>query len=605
MNLLNRFKFSALAGILLVVGFMSSCEQELTTIGEDVIGGEPFVTNKRVYDVFASNKKIEAVQTNQLPIYQLGVYNDPVYGRTEASVTSQIQLSVYDPTFGLKSATSELSDSFNENERIDSVFIYIPYQNNNTDSDRDGVIDALDTEPNDATNDSDGDGVTNNIENANNTDPLNPDTDGDGINDAEDESTLGDRFAQRFRLDSIYGDRTKPFNFKVQTLTYFLRNEDPETSFQDAQEYFSTQEFSPSFTPETLVDTLVTISDEEILNVVIEDDPDTSDVNESGTIASKEDPGIYVRFNETGKQFFQTNILDKEGSSELLSASNFKEFLRGLHLSVAPEINEELMLLLDLTDAKIVMYYSHNQTINDVTEVVQKSLDLRLITQNGTAPIFGNAVNTFINEEYPNEITNSLDTGENTDKIYLKGGAGSYAQIKLFNEIEAEAEALINEIKANNWIINEANLVFYVDEESMMQTSYEPPRLYLYNAETNTPLYNVFTENTLVNSPLGVYQNYDGILVEDGENGDKYSVKITEYINNIIVRDSTNATLGLAISPDIRLTGSNNVMLPGGVEKELPAASVLSPLGTVLFGSNLPVTDNRRLKLEISYTETN
>ena len=57
MNLLNRFKLPALAGILLVVGFISSCEQDLTTIGEGVIGGEPFKTRKISYDVFAFNKK--------------------------------------------------------------------------------------------------------------------------------------------------------------------------------------------------------------------------------------------------------------------------------------------------------------------------------------------------------------------------------------------------------------------------------------------------------------------------------------------------------------------------------------------------------------------
>lgn len=605
MNLLNRFKLPAMAGILLVVGFISSCEQDLTTIGEGVIGGEPFTTDKETYDVFAFNKKIEAVQTNKLPIYQLGVFNDPVYGKTTASITSQVQLAVYNPTFGDLSASNEIEDAFDENETITSVSIYIPYENNQIDTDNDGVVDSLDDMPNDATNDSDGDTVPNNQEVANNTDPLNADTDGDGINDNIDDSTLGDRFPQRYRLDSIYGDRSVPFNFKVEKSNFFLRNLDPNTNFQEAQEYFSTQEFSPTFTDLVFFDGQVTISDEKILFIVEEDDPDTES-DEEGTISSQLDPGIRVELNSVEAiAFFQENILDKEGSSELLSDANFKNFFRGIHISALPT-SEELLMLLDITGAKIDIFYSFDDQNDDgTTTEAEDTLEIRLITQVGANPIAGNAVNTFINEDYPAEIISSLDSGENADRIYLKGGAGSYAEIKLFDELDSEAETLINQIKANNWIINEANLVFNIDKDALIGDADEPSRLYLYNAETNLPLYNASTENNNENTALGVFLNYDGLLEKDGDRGVKYTVKITDHINNIIVRDSTNATLGLAISPDIRVTGSNNVMLSGGVEKELPAASVLSPLGTVLFGSNLAADDVNKLKLEIFYTETN
>lgn len=616
MNLLNRLKFPAMAGILLVVCLISSCEQELTTIGEGVIGGEPFTTNKQTYNVFAFNKKIEAVQTNQLPIYQLGVYNDPVYGLTEASITSQVQLNGYNPTFGDLSASNEINDAINENERIDSVYLYIPYQNNKLDSDNDGVVDALDDEPLDGTNDTDGDGVPNNEEQANNTDPNNVDTDGDGINDGEDDATLGDRFPETVELDSIYYNNAKfdeslktnppyigqAFNFKVERSTFFLRDLDPNSNFQESQEYFSTQEFSPAFTQEVFYDGPVTISNQEILFVVEEDDPDT-ETDEVGTISSKLDPGIYVKLNDAANTFFQDNILNKEGSSELLSATNFKEFFRGLHLS-ADTIDSDILLFLDMTAARLDVYYTYDDVVDDATEEAQSTIALSLLTQVGANPISGNAVNTFVNADYPAEITNALDSGENTDRIYLKGGAGSYAEIKLFDEIDSEAETLINQIKANNWIINEANLVFHIDTEALPTTAIEPPRLYLYNAETNAPLYNTTTENNLANTPLGVYLNYDGILEESGDSGVKYSIKITEYINNIIVRDSVNATLGLTITPDIRLSGANSTMLSGSIEKELPAASILSPLGTVLFGSNLPEDDENKLKLEIFYTET-
>ena len=63
MNLLNRLKLPTVVGVFLVA-FLGSCEEDLTTVGSGVVGGEPFTAGKAVYDVFAYNKKIEAVRTN-------------------------------------------------------------------------------------------------------------------------------------------------------------------------------------------------------------------------------------------------------------------------------------------------------------------------------------------------------------------------------------------------------------------------------------------------------------------------------------------------------------------------------------------------------------
>ena len=83
-----------------------------------------------------------------------------------------------------------------------------------------------------------------------------------------------------------------------------------------------------------------------------------------------------------------------------------------------------------------------------------------------------------------------------------------------------------------------------------------------------------------------------------------------------VTKDSTNVRLGLVVtenignpynvylsSPFYSGSGTNSVQ-----SKYIPAMSVANPLGTVLYGSNIPLGDpdyNKRIKLEIFYTKPN
>lgn len=612
-------------GLVLVMGFLNSCEQDLTTVGAGVVGAEAFATGKQVYDVFAYNKNIEAVRANRLPLYQLGRYNHPVFGNTVASINTQLQLSANNPAFGIFSqSTEDIADTdesvstIPENETVKEVFLFIPYLSNAfTDSDADGVGDEFDDEPTNPDNDSDGDGVANRAESLAGTDPNDAssvDANVDGINDTDEEPIVANNFAETFELDSIYGAIDQPFKLKVERSTFFLRDLDPNSNFQESQAYFSSQQFSPNFVSEVLYDSEVSgelmVSDKQIL-VPQEDNPDTEDVDESLTF-EKLNPGIRVPLDS---QFFQENILDKEGSSELFTSANFKTFLRGINISLTSDAAEGLMLLLDIRQANIVVTYTHDAfdnndtadvTTDDTIETLEKEFVINLISNVPNVGTTGNAINTFVNDEYPSTIEDNLDTEEDVSRIYLKGGSGIFTQINLF---ERENEmSVISQIKAENWIINEANLVFYIDRDQLNAAGevVEPPRLYLYNAETNAPLYNPATERNVSETLFGRFLNYDGIIEKSDGRGLKYTVKITEHINNLVVRDSTNATLGLTLTTNILTTAGADAMLANGEESFVPVTSVLTPLGTVLYGSNIPSTDpnfDKRLKLEIFFTK--
>tara|TARA_R110000765_G_scaffold3048_6_gene9595 strand:+ start:4293 stop:6200 length:1908 start_codon:yes stop_codon:yes gene_type:complete len=633
MNFIVKSAIPKLSGLFLVLGLLVACEQDLTTVGSGVVGNEPFTTGKEVYDVFAYNKNIEAVQTNKLPIYQLGTYNDPIYGKTQASVTSQLFLSAANPSFGNLSQdkedregiTDESITTIQENETIKEVYLYIPFLTNSLDSDGDGVVDEYDLEPDNSSNDNDGDGVSNIVETASNTDPLDSssvDADRDGLNDGDGETIFADSFAEKVELDSIYingknyDDVSKSplpsFNLKVERSTFFLRDLDPNASFQEAQQYYSNQVFSPDFvTGDPLFEGVVEIIDEEIL-IPNEDDESTEDVDESQTF-TKLQPGIRVALDN---EFFQNNILDKEGSSELLSQSNFTEFIRGLHFSIVDQEGNDVLVMFDLKSANITMTYSYdnydtNGTIDDTSDdnpnnILEKDFTFSFLSTVATG-VSGNAVNTLITENYGPQVLQALDNGENASRLYLKGGPGTYAEINLFEE--DGGESVVEQIRSQNWVINEANLIFYIDRDQLdaAGSAIEPPRLYLYNTENKFPLINTLTEQTDLESSslFGAYLNFDGIIEKSNGKGVQYSVKITDHINNMVVRDSTNATLALTLTTNIQNWSIADAKVTNG-ETELPTTSTVTPLGTILYGSNIQATDpnfDKRLKLEISYTK--
>jgi hypothetical protein len=238
---------------------------------------------------------------------------------------------------------------------------------------------------------------------------------------------------------------------------------------------------------------------------------------------------------------------------------------------------------------------------------LEKDFVLNLIGRNTSGGIVGNAVNTFSNDAYPTDIANSMDNGENASKIYLKGGAGSYAQIKLFDQ--GDAAEIINQIKRNNWIINEANLVFYVDRNTLDASGgvIEPSIVYMYKDSNKAPVYNLFFENSDELNKGGKITNYDGSLYKKDGKGDRYKIRITNHINDIIVRDSFNTILNLSLTSNVIASGVSNAKLAGNKEDKLPIMATVNPLGTVLLGSeNVPSgQENRKLQLEIFYTKAN
>lgn len=595
-------KKNTLASLLTVVVaslLFFSCEKDNSIYGESLISGELFETNKTYYDVGLTTKKLTAVQSSELSLYQLGNYKDPIYGKTSAKIGVQLRLSSLNPIFGAYKQSDEgTAIATQENEKTTSAVLYIPFLlGTDKDSDFDGLADAFDIDPEDANSDSDGDGVSDIDEYNKGTDPLNEDTDGDGILDDEDTEYIGSTYAKTYELDSIYGNLDTAINVKVKKLDYFLHELDPATNYLENKIYYSNQDFEP-FTSNVLFDDIVEISNKEYVYYK-EDDLSTVDEDESLEVDYRKPPGIRLNLDS---KFFDRYLLGQEGSDNLLSQSNFVNFLRGLHISLGD--NDDLMMLLNLAQSELRVNYNYDYYNSD-DELEERSshytINLLTETQSG---VVGIAVNSFETEDYKASILDEINK-EKPSRIYLKGGVGTTAEINLFDGVDADA--VIEEIRTNNWIINEAKLVFYVDRTELDAAgqTYEPPRLYMYNSRNKANLINISHESYDDDSFMGVFTNFDGRIQEESAKGIKYEIRLTDHINNIILRDSLNDPLRLEIASDVRYHEFNKAM-EGDQSIDIHKYTATTPLGTVLYGNGVSEAElDKKLRLEINYSISN
>lgn len=594
--------------LIFILFIFYSCSKDYNSIGTDILKSDTFNTSVENIPVYATQKLISPFKSNGLSSYQLGQINDNIFGKFESSFVTQLRLSQYDPLFGIWDSDKEKNGDPNnikviqENENVTKVVLEIPFFNNTIDSDGDGVIDLYDVDSNDINSDSDGDGVSDIQERANGTNPLNPDTDGDGINDNLDtESINPDDGSTVYDIDSLIGNIDATFKIKIQELDYYLRNYDPNNNFETFQKYYSDDHFIKDFTNKILHDDFVALDTSEI-TIYEEDDPDTDEVDESTLVKERLSPRIIIPLDIP---FFQSNIIDKEGSIDLLNQDNFNLYIKGLLLS-AYDFSDDLLMILDYNNARIKITYEYDvyndndttdDTSDDVIDKAEKDFEILLA---------GNQINLIKKGNFIQPILDNVSLGENLKTGYLKGGQGAMLELDLFTE--NNGVNILDEIKSKGWLINEANLTVYIDQKTI--GSYgglvEPSRLYLYDMETQTPLIDYFVDNTTGQKESDKKINHDGLIQYDSDKkGVKYKIRISEYIKNIIRNDSISNKLGLVVSSSI--DNSQNLELRDNIGLNIiPITSAVNPLGTIIYGPN-PDQENydKRLRLELYYTEIN
>ncbi|TBW29863.1 DUF4270 domain-containing protein [Gramella sp. KN1008] len=381
-------------------------------------------------------------------------------------------------------------------------------------------------------------------------------------------------------LDSVFGEGS--FKLSVYETSYFLNDLDPNAGFEERQKYYSDQQ--PEI-EENIVGEALYVDDSFEPSSSSFETYEVADSGASDTITNA--PALYIKLPVS---YFQRKIIDKEGSDELLNNNNFKNYFRSLFIKAEDNGTEGSQILFNLSnsDAKITLYYSYE--IDDEGETVQRrgSLDLNFSG--------GNRFNTY-SGEFPQEILEAIETPAEADNLYLMGQEGSMAIIDIFPD-----PTVLEELRQNDWLVNEANLIFYVNQDEMGD-AIEPERLYLYDLENNSILADYQNDASFNESNPELSRTIFSAPLERGEDerGVFYKIRITQHVASILSEDSENVKLGLVVTGNINDAGSSAVR---GIEdlERVPRATTQSPYGTILYGDEA-ADEEKRLKLRIYYTD--
>jgi len=589
----------------------TSCNQDYTPVGEKLFQDQTIKSLKEIVPAFTFQKKLRKVQTNGLPLAQLGKINHPVFGLAEASFAAQLNIG-NNPFFGnhrqlLEDEPDESDPNLiPENERVTSVYLEIPFFTNQQDSDFDGVIDDLDVDPNDPESNSDGDELTDIFEFQAGLNPLSADSDGDGILDHNDSDNSGYQTGDTsYGIDSIYGNRAASFSLKVYELTAYLNGLDPLDNFETTQAYYSTQDyFEEGFYDRVLFDDIIQLNFEETRINFEEDDPDTLDVDESTQVETRITPRIRVPLDIS---FFQENLIDKEGTDDLLTIDAFQRATRGLIIRT-DDFSDDLYMLLDIQNAEVKVTYEYDvyQTQGTLGDLTDDTIE---VSEKDFSLIFnGIRINTLKNTLFDIAIQERITNSNNNtpvDKIYIQSGS-LMGKVRLFSQENQNENELLEDLRSKPWLINEANLIFYIDPTTSSTKELLALRLYLFDYNSGAPLSDYISDGSVSNFGRNANKNVFGGLLEfdDSNLPFRYKFNITQHISNIIRNDSTNIDLGLVVNADINnLTPVKAITEFSEEDLLYPLTATLNPIGAILVGSHPDeLLDDKRVRLEIIYS---
>lgn len=524
-------------GFLVLLG-MISCEKDLEDIAVDLTGQKPFKVGDTIFEIISYHNNIDSSRVDnnsqeRTPLYLLGVNANSVFGALKSDLITQVGLPITGVDFG-------------DNPIIDRVVLDIPYF-----STRDGDQAAVD-----------------------------PDT-GFPIFDEAGDSI----FAPNFILDSIYGKTDLEYKISVHELGTFLNTLDPVDPTKP-KSYYSDKDYSlldelheGDFSPNRN-DTVLYVERRYL-------DGDPSTVDDVDTI-KRENTVPTMKF-DLDNQFFKEKFVDNDDSPFFDSNDNFVRYFRGLYIG-ADGFDGSLMNL-RANDGRMTIFYTNDVVTDEEADEdlnyngIEGESDVIVKTKQSMVFIFGGVRTGKYDRDYAGSIIQDVlvnpDKVNGETKLYVQGAAGSEVIIELFDQ------ETLDYLREGRFLINEANLVLYVDGNQ----DEVPDKLFLYKYDYHSLIVDNYNNNGFGPDAFGGELEYD----EEG-NPEKYKFRITNYVTNVLSSEDPIASSKLALRNFLATDDINFSVF----DTIVPDYNFI-PKGVVLHG-NKPKINSKRLKLEMFYS---
>lgn len=386
-----------------------------------------------------------------------------------------------------------------------------------------------------------------------------------------------------YNLDSIVGDL--PFTLNVYQINTFLSRLNPNdpskiNSYTSDQPYekigselneIVDMDFLPS-TKDTLIIVKRKASDGSLF------DTDTIRYSTSST----SEIAYPMAIIPLKKSFAKDVFIDNFNNSNFDSQENFNDYFRGLLIEAKEKTNNPTrggsLISFDMS--------SSTQNLNPFIEVFYTNTYFKensseidtVIKQNYSFQLGGIVNNKFkmSNRNYPSN-----------NEVKIQGLAGSEAKVEILTGNQLE------DLRAKNWLINDASLIFYINQSA--DTTLAPNRLHLYkrgfNTNSNAIVSQLKDKNTESNF-------FGGFLQTENNKKDSYIFRITDHISDLLNGNTT-------YNPELRLKVYNPTDEAVSVSDTIFRQYNWSSKAITILNHDKNINDLRRAKLKISYTEKN
>lgn len=540
---MKRFFNYVAATFMLATAFtVFSCEDDISDVGSGLIDSGS-IANAFYVDVVSYNTNNDSIRSDELVLQSgvLGVYEEPLFGRTKAKFISQARMSSFNPDFGA-------------NAEMDSVILSIPvyYKNNVDDIDVDTTYLYL----------------------------------GEG-EQPSDTATM--RITRTYKLDSIYGNTDLTMNLQVREVAEYLYSQDTT--------YYSNPALAPCAGCPNIneIDVFPTV----LGSVEIKNKVTTHQIKKRNS-TSNEVPPVAFQI-KLDKDYFKQKFIDNQNSSDLNDNSAFiRNFFRGIELSIL----ENQGFIFNFNPASpafnLVMYY-HYDDPEEPEEDLNGVYGLIFNTYWSPTPGYNVQINQFEHSNRSSQFVNAYTNPNTTagdSRLYLAGMDGTKTVIKINQE---QLNEIRQNVLNNDWAIVGAELNLYIDDSYSLRT---PPYLFAWNQfreDNKWKNVNFSDVYSFYNSyPLSVQFNP---MYNYSENDKKYTIRITDYVKSIVEQNETYEEGSVILSlGNFLLSPSSSYSNVWSTTNPFYNNRAFNPYRVVLHGSNSEQQD-KKLRLKVYYTQ--